>query len=1133
MNQQLTMHPQPTTSKQASNPFVFIGGCPRSGTTLLQRMLDNHPQLAVANDTHFIPRALRHTSKELYRAALGSQRIELTDAIVKNVREYHRFYRLGLSDYEFNQARARSTTYRELVAALFDEFARKQDKPFAGEKTPDYVRYVPLLHELFPIAKFVHIVRDGRDVALSLLNWAQPDKGPGRLDWWNQDAIATSALWWQRFAGVEIESGDWNATIRYEDLLDNATDVLEQVAEMLGLPFDHAMLQFHRGKPNHGKPTSDEHGSAKSRWLPVTRGLRDWRTQMSADDVAVFELLAGDLLQKFGYELSGNSPSEGCQERALAAQEWWVRRHQPSEETGSTPGSTKLNSKQQLPQLNLLFDGQRFSNYVASVPDQAPDIPAESGNSIRCELTPSYVRRKPDRNCLVSYRDLDGHPWGFAIAHRTDANDKLDKAESVQNHFASKQGVSAGVVGSVDRDQNIITFRFPFDPEIPALADLFRRRGVWQDVLEAHSQLSMLAYKPLRRAVIRSKSVLGEDLVIRLYSQDDYVAARRVNKAVAETQWYQAKLIDHSDRHCFVVTEWLDGESLVTAAISQEDCVRAAGWLAKMHQAAHPKLPMIGNSKLRSRLESAISDIVSLLPELDDSVDRIHRRLLEAFGQFTDSPVFSHGDFYADQLISNEQQLHVVDWDNACNAPRGMDLGNFIAHLEWQAARTDLSNGSNNGSATDGNAVKVEVFQQAYADWHQRDPVGNPVADIPVESGATNESALPDNLPVFVAYGILRVATQSFRRCEPLWRDVTRRLIQRAEHWLQQATKQQCAPLSKEHKQAVQTEFECTIRTHLGGDIPDWLRPALGVENVQARLTNIVTGDFEGLTEAKVLRFVPGRRCVLQFKMQNTDGTCTTVIGKVRAKGLDVRAINALNAIQRVWNDERCERDPVFAEVLGAVPDWNIWFQSSLGGQPADRLLTPDSNSHLARRIGIALGRMHAKRIQIDRVHTLRDEIEILEKGLALRHKRPHWESDLRRLYGACRELIASLSPHPVTGIHRDFYPAQVLCTEHQIAFVDCDLLAMGHPAIDVANFVAHLRETALRVYDDPAATKQHETGFVEGYRSEFPLDENAFRVLRLTSLARHIHICHRIDERKPFRKPMLDYCLEQLKHPK
>ena len=68
-------------------------------------------------------------------------------------------------------------------------------KPLAGEKTPDYARNLPLLHSLFPWAKFVHLIRDGRNVALSTLEWANEGKGPGRIGLWQEEPVAVCSWW--------------------------------------------------------------------------------------------------------------------------------------------------------------------------------------------------------------------------------------------------------------------------------------------------------------------------------------------------------------------------------------------------------------------------------------------------------------------------------------------------------------------------------------------------------------------------------------------------------------------------------------------------------------------------------------------------------------------------------------------------------------------------------------------------------------------------------------------------------------------------------------------------------------------------------------------------------------------------
>jgi len=121
----------------------------------------------------------------------------LTPELVERTLGYHRFPRLGLSETTVRQAAASASTYAQFVGNLYSEYARLHGKPLAGEKTPDYVRYLRLLHTLFPWARTVHIIRDGRDTALSILEWARGDKGPGRFALWQEDPIAVAALWWR------------------------------------------------------------------------------------------------------------------------------------------------------------------------------------------------------------------------------------------------------------------------------------------------------------------------------------------------------------------------------------------------------------------------------------------------------------------------------------------------------------------------------------------------------------------------------------------------------------------------------------------------------------------------------------------------------------------------------------------------------------------------------------------------------------------------------------------------------------------------------------------------------------------------------------------------------------------------
>jgi hypothetical protein len=278
-------------------------------------MLDNHPQIAVANDSHFIPRAI---------APIGTETDPpLTAELVERVLHYHRFARLGIPEPVAREASARAGTYGEFVSELYSEHARLHGKELAGEKTPDYVRYLPLLHSLFPRARVIHIIRDGRDVALSTLEWAREDKGPGKFALWREQPVAVCALWWR----WQVETGRREGArlgpeiyrdVRYEDLVADPETTLRNLSEFLELPFAPEMVSFHAGKTK-----SDPRLSAKSAWLPPTPGLRDWRRDMAPRDLELFEAIAGDFLSELGYETKSDEIAPEAASTARDCESWW------------------------------------------------------------------------------------------------------------------------------------------------------------------------------------------------------------------------------------------------------------------------------------------------------------------------------------------------------------------------------------------------------------------------------------------------------------------------------------------------------------------------------------------------------------------------------------------------------------------------------------------------------------------------------------------------------------------------------------------------------------------------------------------------------------------------------------------
>jgi hypothetical protein len=293
------------------NPFVFIVGCLRSGTTLLRRMSDAHPQLAVIHETQWLPRWYQ---RRIGITPQGMVSPELIDRLL----EFPRFLELRIEreDLERLLDAGRAVSYSSFVRGVFDLYGEAQGKRLVGEKSPGYVRYLPTLHGLWPRARFVHLIRDGRDVCQSVLSWRKADRNPGKFTTWREDRVTTAALWWEWHVRLGREDGhalgaNLYYEVRNEALTAEPARECAALCAFLGLPYNEAMLRYqeHRAKGSWGR-------SAKGRWLPPTPALRSWRSQMAAEDIERFEAAAGDLLDELGYARRVPRPNRAALERA-------------------------------------------------------------------------------------------------------------------------------------------------------------------------------------------------------------------------------------------------------------------------------------------------------------------------------------------------------------------------------------------------------------------------------------------------------------------------------------------------------------------------------------------------------------------------------------------------------------------------------------------------------------------------------------------------------------------------------------------------------------------------------------------------------------------------------------------------
>jgi hypothetical protein len=256
-------------------------------------MLDRSSQLAVPDESYFVPQlAARH------RGPVDAA------SFVDDLRRIRTLAEWGV-DPERVRARLRDgMAPGEAIAAVFETYAAGRGKARWGDKTPMYMQYLPLLEGLFPQARFVHLIRDGRDVARSFLampegvvtkTWAHPRTVPDFACEWRTEVEAARRL------GARVGPGRY-LEVRYEALVAEPEGRLRAICSFADLPYEPDLLRHSEGIDVSAKPHQ------KSLERPLTPGIRDWRREMDPADAAAFEDVAGELLAALGYELSTGSP---------------------------------------------------------------------------------------------------------------------------------------------------------------------------------------------------------------------------------------------------------------------------------------------------------------------------------------------------------------------------------------------------------------------------------------------------------------------------------------------------------------------------------------------------------------------------------------------------------------------------------------------------------------------------------------------------------------------------------------------------------------------------------------------------------------------------------------------------------
>lgn len=272
------------TSKLRPAP-IFVVGAWRSGTTILRLMLNRHSRIAIPTESHFVV--------GLYRRFWG--RLDpgkFQDALRKNP-----FLLRWQLDEEvlLERLQAAERTWRGQFDAVFDTYARMHSKPRWGDKTPDYVLNLGILHRIFPDLQVIHVIRDGRDVACSLAD----------VPWFSEDIRGAAHGWRKRVVrginyGKRLGAAQY-CEVRYEDLVNNPREQVQTLCSFLGETFEPEMLTFYEDA-NELIPADAFAWHQRVAEPIVTSRIGRWRDTLPSSEVARFEQIAGDMLGQLGYD---------------------------------------------------------------------------------------------------------------------------------------------------------------------------------------------------------------------------------------------------------------------------------------------------------------------------------------------------------------------------------------------------------------------------------------------------------------------------------------------------------------------------------------------------------------------------------------------------------------------------------------------------------------------------------------------------------------------------------------------------------------------------------------------------------------------------------------------------------------